>query len=40
MNMVDRNWGFKPDGTIVFEGERTVLLKRRSHHEIEVEESP
>lgn len=27
-----KHWGFKPDGTIVFEGERTVLLKRASHH--------
>ena len=26
-----RHWGTKPDGTIVFEGERTVLVKRRSH---------
>jgi acyl dehydratase len=26
-----KHWGFKPDGTIVFEGERTVLLKRRPH---------
>lgn len=27
-----KHWGFKPDGAIVFEGERTVLLKRASHH--------
>ncbi|MEU1181672.1 MaoC family dehydratase [Streptomyces sp. NPDC005820] len=27
-----KHWGFKPDGTVVFEGERTVLLKRASHH--------
>jgi itaconyl-CoA hydratase len=26
-----KHWGIKQDGTIVFEGERTVLLKRRSH---------
>ena len=26
-----RHWGVKHDGTIVFEGEREVLLKRRSH---------
>lgn len=26
-----KHWGAKPDGTIVFEGERTVLVKRRSH---------
>jgi itaconyl-CoA hydratase len=26
-----RHWGTKQDGTIVFEGERTVLMKRRSH---------
>jgi acyl dehydratase len=26
-----KHWGVKQDGTIVFEGERTVLLKRRSH---------
>jgi len=26
-----RHWGTKQDGTIVFEGERTVLIKRRSH---------
>jgi acyl dehydratase len=26
-----RHWGAKQDGTIVFEGERTVLIKRRSH---------
>jgi itaconyl-CoA hydratase len=27
-----KHWGFKPDGSVVFEGERTVLLKRGSHH--------
>lgn len=27
-----KHWGFKPDGSIVFEAERTVLLKRASHH--------
>ena len=26
-----RHWGVKHDGTVVFEGEREVLLKRRSH---------
>ena len=26
-----KHWGAKEDGTIVFEGEREVLLKRRSH---------
>jgi acyl dehydratase len=26
-----RHWGTKQDGKIVFEGERTVLIKRRSH---------
>jgi itaconyl-CoA hydratase len=26
-----RHWGANQDGTIVFEGERTVLVKRRSH---------
>ncbi len=26
-----RHWGTKQDGTLVFEGERTVLIKRRSH---------
>src|SRR6185436_11938563 len=26
-----KHWGVKQDGTIVFEGERTVLVKRRSH---------
>jgi hypothetical protein len=26
-----KHWGTKQDGTIVFEGEREVLLKRRSH---------
>src|SRR5439155_27232372 len=26
-----KHWGVKQDGTIVFEGEREVLLKRRSH---------
>lgn len=26
-----KHWGTKQDGKIVFEGERTVLLKRRSH---------
>jgi acyl dehydratase len=26
-----KHWGTKQDGTIVFEGERTVLIKRRSH---------
>ena len=26
-----KHWGVKQDGTIVFEGERTVLIKRRSH---------
>jgi len=26
-----KHWGTKQDGTIVFEGERTVLVKRRSH---------
>ena len=26
-----KHWGAKHDGTIVFEGERTVLIKRRSH---------
>ena len=25
-----KHWGFKPDCTVVFEGERTVLLKRRN----------
>jgi itaconyl-CoA hydratase len=30
-----KHWGFKPDGTVVFEGERTVLLKRASHHPAE-----
>jgi len=28
-----RHWGRKQDGTVVFEGERTVLVKRRSHWE-------
>jgi acyl dehydratase len=27
-----RHWGAKQDGTIVFEGERTVLIKRRGRH--------
>ena len=26
-----KHWGTKQDGTIVFEGEREVLMKRRSH---------
>ena len=26
-----KHWGTKQDGTIVFEGERTVLVKRRGH---------
>ena len=26
-----KHWGRKQDGTVVFEGERTVLVKRRSH---------
>jgi itaconyl-CoA hydratase len=26
-----KHWGVKQDGTIVFEGEREVLIKRRSH---------
>ena len=26
-----KHWGAKQDGTIVFEGEREVLIKRRSH---------
>ncbi len=26
-----RHWGTKQDGSVVFEGERTVLIKRRSH---------
>jgi itaconyl-CoA hydratase len=26
-----RHWGANQEGTIVFEGERTVLVKRRSH---------
>jgi len=26
-----RHWGAKQDGSVVFEGERTVLIKRRSH---------
>ncbi len=26
-----RHWGTKQDGVVVFEGERTVLVKRRSH---------
>jgi acyl dehydratase len=26
-----KHWGVKQDGTIVFEGERTVLVKRRTH---------
>ncbi len=29
--VVFQHWGAKPDGTVVFEGQRTVLLKRRSH---------
>ena len=28
-----RHWGVKQDGTIVFEGERTVLIKRREHRQ-------
>ena len=28
-----KHWGTKQDGTIVFEGERDVLVKRRSHWE-------
>jgi itaconyl-CoA hydratase len=28
-----KHWGTKQDGTIVFEGEREVLLKRKSHWE-------
>ncbi len=28
-----KHWGVKQDGTIVFEGERRVLIKRRSHWE-------
>jgi len=26
-----KHWGLKQDGTVVFEGEREVLVKRRSH---------
>ncbi len=26
-----KHWGAKQDGTVVFEGERRVLIKRRSH---------
>jgi itaconyl-CoA hydratase len=26
-----KHWGVKQDGTVVFEGEREVLIKRRSH---------
>lgn len=26
-----KHWGLKQDGTVVFEGERDVLMKRRSH---------
>ena len=26
-----KHWGVKHDGTVVFEGEREVLIKRRSH---------
>ena len=26
-----KHWGAKQDGTVVFEGERKVLIKRRSH---------
>lgn len=26
-----KHWGLKQDDTVVFEGERTVLVKRRSH---------
>ncbi len=26
-----KHWGTKQDGTVVFEGVRTVLVKRRSH---------
>ncbi len=26
-----KHWGTKQDGKVVFEGERTVLIKRRSH---------
>ena len=26
-----KHWGTNQDGTVVFEGERTVLVKRRSH---------
>ena len=26
-----KHWGVKQDGTVAFEGERTVLVKRRSH---------
>lgn len=26
-----KHWGANQDGTVVFEGERTVLIKRRSH---------
>jgi acyl dehydratase len=26
-----KHWGLKQDGTVVFEGEREVLIKRRSH---------
>jgi itaconyl-CoA hydratase len=26
-----RHWGVKQDSSVVFEGERTVLIKRRSH---------
>ena len=26
-----KHWGAKQDGTIVFEGERKILIKRRSH---------
>jgi itaconyl-CoA hydratase len=28
-----RHWGVNQDDAIVFEGERTVLIKRRSHHD-------
>lgn len=29
--VVFKHWGVKHDGVIVFEGERTVLIKRKSH---------
>jgi acyl dehydratase len=27
-----KHWGVNQDGKVVFEGERTILIKRRSHH--------